>query len=61
MNETIKIKIFLVDDDQMYLKALENEFKKNENFEIITYTTGEECLKNLHLNPDVIILDYFLN
>ena len=35
MDETTKIKIFLVDDDQMYLKALENEFKKNGNFEKI--------------------------
>jgi DNA-binding NtrC family response regulator len=61
MNETIKIKIFLVDDDQMYLKALENEFKKNGNFEIMTFDTGEECLKNLHLNPDIVVLDYFLN
>jgi two-component system OmpR family response regulator len=61
MNETIKIKIFLVDDDQMYLKALENEFKKNENFEVMTFDTGEACLKNLHLNPDIVVLDYFLN
>lgn len=61
MDETTKIKIFLVDDDQMYLKALENEFKKNGNFEIMTFDTGEECLNNLHLNPDIVVLDYFLN
>lgn len=61
MDENIKIKIFLVDDDQMYLKALENEFIKNENFEVYTFTTGEACLNNLFLNPDIVILDYFLS
>ncbi|MDQ3045968.1 MAG: response regulator [Bacteroidota bacterium] len=61
MLDELKITLFLVDDDLMYLKALENEFKKNEHFEIHTFTTGEACLQKLSLKPDIIILDYFLN
>jgi two-component system OmpR family response regulator len=56
-----KIKIFLVDDDALYLKSLEIEFLEHADFIIETYATGELCLKNLSSNPDIIILDYHLD
>lgn len=56
-----KIKLFLVDDDAVFLKSLEIEFLEHADFEIETYPTGELCLKNLSHNPDVIILDYQLD
>ncbi len=56
-----KIKIFLVDDDALYLKLLEIEFLEHGDFEIETYATGELCIANLHHNPDIIILDYYLD
>ena len=56
-----KIKLFLVDDDAVFLKSLEIEFLEHADFVIETYATGELCLQNLSNNPDVIILDYHLN
>jgi two-component system OmpR family response regulator len=56
-----KIKLFLVDDDAVFLKSLEFEFLQHADFEVETYSTGELCLKNLSHNPDVIILDYHLD
>lgn len=56
-----KTKLFLVDDDALFLKSLQIEFLKNTDFIIETYSTGELCLSYLSHNPDVIILDYFLN
>jgi len=50
-----------VDDDAMYLKMLEIEFLQDTDIVIETYATGELCLTNLANNPDIIILDYFLN
>ena len=58
MNE---IKLFLVDDDAMYLKLLEIEFLQHANFSIETFATGELCIANLSHLPDVIILDYHLD
>jgi two-component system, OmpR family, response regulator len=55
------IKIFLVDDDIVFLKLLEIEFSQNETFMIKTFATGELCLANMHQQPDVIILDYHLD
>jgi len=56
-----KIKLFLVDDDAVFLKLLEIEFLDHGDFDIETYPTGELCLENLSHNPDVIVLDYYLD
>jgi len=56
-----KIKLFLVDDDAVFLKSLEIEFMHHADFTIETYASGELCTKNLDNNPDVIILDYHLD
>ena len=61
MNNANKIKLFLVDDDALFLKSLEIEFLDHADFEIETYSTGELCLANLAHNPDIIILDYHLD
>ena len=56
-----KIKLFLVDDDALFLKSLQIEFMESANFEIKTFSTGELCLENLDENPDIVILDYHLD
>jgi DNA-binding NtrC family response regulator len=56
-----KIKLFLVDDDTVFLKSLEIEFKHNGDFDIETFETGELCLASLPHKPDVIILDFLLD
>ncbi len=61
MNNPNKIKLFLVDDDAVYLKTMEIEFLNQADFDIETFATGELCISNLSKNPDVIILDYHLN
>ena len=61
MNVKNKIKLFLVDDDALFLKSLEIEFLQQTDFSIETYSTGELCLSNLSNGPDVIILDYQLD
>ncbi len=56
-----KIKLFLVDDDAVFLKSLEMEFLHHTDYIVETYSTGELCIENLSHNPDVIILDYHLD
>lgn len=61
MNTQTNIKIFLVDDDAMYLKSLEMEFDQDAKFSIETFATGELCVDNLSRHPDIIVLDYYLD
>jgi DNA-binding NtrC family response regulator len=52
--------IFFVDDDKMMLNLMEYTFKCREGFEVKSYFSGEDCIRNLHLNPRLIVLDYYL-
>lgn len=57
-----ELKIFVIEDDALYRHALEFYLSKNEKFKILSFKTGEECLKHFRAqNPDIIILDYRLN
>ncbi len=56
-----KVKLFLVDDDALFLKSLEIDFLQHADFSVETFSTGELCLEQLSQNPDVIILDYHLD
>ncbi len=61
MQNKKKIKIFLVDDDPVYLKILEIQFLEHADLVIETFATGELCLASLVNKPDIIILDYHLD
>ena len=45
------IKLFLVDDDALFLKSLEIEFLQHADFTIETFATGELCLEKFIAQP----------
>ena len=53
--------IFVVDDDKMFATMLADHLEEQGRYTITTFGTGEECLEHLGENPDVIILDYYLD
>ena len=52
--------IFFVDDDKIMLNLMEYTFKCREGFEVKSFLSGERCVDHLHLEPDLIVLDYHL-
>lgn len=58
INKTI---LFLVDDDAVFLKALEIDFLQQSDYIIHTFSSGENCIQNLDKEPVIIILDYHLD
>ncbi len=61
MQNPKKIKVFIVDDDDLFLKSLVIQFKENPIYEVETFATGELCIEAILNNPDLVILDYHLN
>ncbi|MEN8156924.1 MAG: response regulator [Bacteroidota bacterium] len=53
--------IFFVDDDKMILNLLEYTFQSRQDYNVTTFMTGEECLKNLGQKPHLIVLDHILS
>ncbi len=54
-------KIFIVDDDEMTSVMLKDHLNINPLNKVKVFSTGEECIRHLDQNPNVIILDYNLN
>ncbi len=54
-------KLFIVDDDALVTETLRDYLTRKIPHTIRVFKTGEECLKHLSENPDIIILDYYLN
>jgi DNA-binding NarL/FixJ family response regulator len=55
--------IFIVEDNPVYAKTLE-AFLKNkfpDVKEVKVFPVGEVCLMEIHRNPTVVIMDYFLD
>ncbi len=57
--KTQKSKIFIVEDNLVYQNILRFDLERLGN-DIYSFTKGEDVLTQLHLNPEIVILDYRL-
>lgn len=53
-------RIFIVEDEPIYLKTIKYIVELNPDNEVYCFTSGKECINNLHKRPDIITLDYYL-
>ncbi len=53
--------VFLVDDEPIQNEMLKDYLSEKFEYKIKTYDTGEGAVKDLNLNPAIVVLDYHLN
>jgi DNA-binding NarL/FixJ family response regulator len=53
--------IFIVDDDVFFQKYIASVLMVNNYDNIKSFSSGELCIRNLNLSPDIIILDHDMN
>jgi DNA-binding NtrC family response regulator len=53
--------IFVVEDDNFFLELVKDDLSENEAYIVKGFSTAESCLDELHQNPDVIVLDFYLD
>ncbi len=57
-----QISVFIIEDNNIYAKSLQGFLLTHfPDIKIKLFPVGETCLMKMHLNPDVVITDYFLN
>lgn len=63
MKNEKEISVFLVDDDEMFIGALQQFLSDNISapLHIEIFPTGEACLKEIDKNPAIVVLDYHLD
>lgn len=54
------LKIFVVEDDEWYSELISYNLLLDENHVVEKFSSGQECLKRLKENPDIVTLDYRL-
>lgn len=61
MANTKNICVFLVDDDPVFSMMLKKAIEQAGDFyNVTTFDTGKSILDAIHLNPDILLLDYHL-
>lgn len=55
-----ELTVFIVDDNPVFLKLVKHLLKE-DHVNVVTFNSGEECLKALDLNPDIVITDFHLD
>ncbi len=53
-------RIFVVEDDQFIGNLIKKALEKMDNVDVTHFLTPDECLQQLHLNPDIVSIDYLL-
>jgi two-component system OmpR family response regulator len=53
--------IFLVDDEPIQNEMLKDYLSERFLYNFKVFDNGEDALKELHLNPEIVILDYHLS
>ncbi|MES2701885.1 MAG: response regulator [Bacteroidota bacterium] len=53
--------IFLVDDEPIQNEMLKDYISERFPYQIKTYESGEQAIKDMDLNPVIIVLDFHLN
>lgn len=58
MQKTKNPLIFIIEESIIYKDLIVGYLQSNKFPNIKVFKTGDECMNNLHLNPDIIVLDY---
>lgn len=53
--------IFLVDDEPIQNEMLKDYLSERFVYDIKTFDNGEDAIKQMHLAPEIVVLDYHLN
>lgn len=56
----MKKKVFILEDSPVVAELLKFQIELDLDAEVTCFTSGNELLKNLLIQPDLIILDYYL-
>lgn len=54
------LKIFIVEDDEWFGGLLQHHLSLNPDYQVLVFSTGRDCLNSMHLNPDIVCVDYGL-
>lgn len=52
--------VFVIEDDQIFGRAIQHRLEQEDNYDVRVFQSGEDFFNHLHLNPDIVSIDYNL-
>jgi two-component system OmpR family response regulator len=56
-----KILLFVIEDNSFFLDIVTTNLSDNDRLTIRAFTSAEEALEHIDENPEIIVLDYYLD
>jgi two-component system response regulator AtoC len=53
-------RIFIVEDDDFLSSLIKATLEKMDHVDVHVFNNGQDCVNHLHLNPDLVTIDYML-
>lgn len=60
MNSAYLTRVFIIEDDPVFAKLIAHSLGKEDQFDIQVFDSGSSFMQSLHLNPDIVSIDYSL-
>lgn len=60
MSNEHSTRIFVIEDDPVYAKLVKYVAEMNPDHEVRVFSSGKDCLQQMHLRPHIVSLDYHL-
>lgn len=58
--EDNSLTIFVLEDNPVYLDMIQESLSHHQGYKVYTFSHWRDCSNMLYLNPDLVIVDYFL-
>ena len=53
-------KVFVIEDDLIFGKVVQRALEQEDNYDVHVFQSGKDFFDHLHLNPDIVSIDYNL-
>jgi len=53
-------KVFVIEDDMIFGKILQRALMQEDNYDVHVFQNGKDFFDSIHLNPDIVSIDYNL-
>ncbi len=60
MNSSHLTRVFIIEDDPVFAKLIARSLGTQEEYDVQMFDSGEAFINALHLNPDIVSIDYSL-
>ena len=60
MDSSHLTRVFIIEDDPIFARLIARSLDTNDSYDIQVFNSGSDFMNSLHMNPDIVSIDYSL-